>query len=109
MAKAREVRCPRCQSVVRFLDVLKRGQCSSCKTRLCLPKAHFLIPRICGLLLGVVFVVETYSRVLTSPASFPLVMAWILVVAIVAITAQLLFMLLWFVLRPPRVDFVHAN
>src|SRR5258708_10885693 len=93
MEKVREVSCPSRHRTIRFIDVLKGGQCSGCKTKLRLPKAHFRVPRIAGMLLGIVFVVKTYSLVFTSPASFPLVMGWLAVVVVVNLSAQLLFML----------------
>lgn len=100
--------CPVCSSAVRFFD-LKSGRCQACSTKICLPKRYYRVHGLLALIVTIVFVVETFSTVLTSPASFSRVMLWLLMICVINLSSFLLFLIVSFRMFPPVVERLYAN
>jgi hypothetical protein len=100
--------CPACMRAVRPRDI-KAGRCSACNARICIPRTYYRRPRILSLIVTVFFIVETFSTFFTSPASFPLVMFWFVLIFVVNVASLFLFVFVSFRLFPPEVKGAHAN
>ena len=106
--KTTPMTCPECSRAVCFLDV-KAGRCPMCSTRICIPYAYFRSVKVLGVVITIVFVVETFSTFLTSPASVPLFTLWLVLILMVCWGSAFLLGLVSLKMFPPCVERVHAN
>lgn len=100
--------CPACSRPVRFLDI-KAGRCPVCSTRICVPKAYYRPIQVLSVVITIAFIVETFSTFFTSPASFPLVMLWFVMILVVFFCTVLLGTFVWYLMFPPPIERLYAN
>ena len=108
MKKRVPMTCPQCRRAIRFLDV-KKGRCPSCEIKLCVPKTYFRPAHVLAIVVTVVILVRTFSTFVKSPASFPLVMLWLLMLVSVRASLTLLFSVVSMFISPPTMEPPHAN
>jgi hypothetical protein len=102
------ITCPACSRAVRSRDI-KAGRCPACNTKICIPKTYYRSSKLLSLIVTILFIVETFSTFFTSPASFPLVMLWLLMIFAVNIASILLINFVSYRMFPPVVKSLHAN
>ncbi len=100
--------CPECTRAVRRLDI-RAGRCPACSTKICIPKAYYRPIQILGVVVTIVFIVRTFSIFFTSPASFPLVMLWFVLILVVLYCSLWLGLFVSCRMFPPTLKRLHAN
>ena len=106
--KRASMACPACSRALGFVD-LRRGRCWWCETRICIPKAYYRSISVTATVVTIVFIVMTFSTFFTSPASFPLVMLWLLLIYVVFFCSLWLGVFVSFRVFPPVVERLYAN
>lgn len=100
--------CPACSRAVRVVDV-RVGRCPACGTRICILKAYYRPIQVSGVVITIAFIVGTFSTFFTSPASFPLVMLWLVLILIVLCGSLWLGAFISYRIFPPSLTGLHAN
>jgi len=102
------MKCPACSRSLTFVD-LRRGRCPWCDTRICIPKTYYRPVQVSAVVITLAFIATTFSTFFTSPASFPLVMLWFLLIFLVCICGLWIGAFVSFRVSPPVIERVYAN
>jgi hypothetical protein len=103
--KARPMCCPECQRRV-GIDGLRRGRCSSCETKFCIPKTYYRPALTINVVAVVLFVIKTFPIFITSPGKFFL---WDVMLFLAFVTIGFLLCMSWLLVSPPVLKRAYAN
>jgi hypothetical protein len=100
--------CPECLRAVGFHD-LRVGRCSACGTRICVPRSYYRPIQISSVVVTILLIVVTFSTFFTSPASFPLVMLWFLLMLVFFCCSLGIGAFVFYRIFPPYLDRLYSN